>query len=59
MRLDNDSIKIDAFKQCRDPQFILRGLQCSNVLYEDYPTIYNNLLDYVNQNVDTNDPNSL
>ena len=25
IRLDNDSIKLDAFKQCKDPNFILRN----------------------------------
>ena len=58
VRMDNDSIKVDAFKQCKDPNFILRNqYPCSKTLYEDYTTIMNNLIQDIYQNVDTTDPN--
>ena len=46
-RIDNDSIKIDAYKQCIDPQFTLRGQLCSSIINEDYTTIFNNLIEQI------------
>ena len=58
VRMDNDSIKLDAFKQCKDPNFILRNqYPCSETLYEDYTTIMNNLINDIYSNLDTTDPN--
>ena len=37
VRVDNSSIKVDSYLQCKDPNFMLRDTyNCSNILYEDY-----------------------
>ena len=57
VRLDNDSIKLDAFKKCKDPNFMLKNqYPCSQILNEDYATIMNNIIQNIYENTDTSDP---
>ena len=57
VRLDNDSIKLDAFKKCKDPNFMLKNLYpCSQILNEDYATIMNNIIQNIYEKTDSSDP---
>ena len=48
---------IDVYNMCQQTDFMLRGIYlCSQILFEDFTTIYNDLQQYIIQGLDITDP---